>query len=92
MLTGCLSQNASKPIFIQFTEVGRCGGHGVHVQSAVTQVRGQGHAAAPIPALSMEVTLVVEETLIQSRAQWHHVQVSKPFIKQLRNTKYSRLQ
>ena len=40
-------------------EDGQYGGHGVHVQSAVTQVRGQGHEAVTIQPLSMEAIAAV---------------------------------
>ncbi len=50
-------------------------GHGVHVQSAVTQDKGQGHGVAPIPALNMAVTRAVEMRVRLTHVSFHHVQV-----------------
>ncbi len=56
-------------------EDGQPGDHGVHVQSAVTQVKGQGHEAAPIQLLNMVVTAVVKLVLNLDYVVLYHAQV-----------------
>ena len=57
-------------------EVGHPGGHGVYVQSAVTQVKGQGHGVALIKPPNMGETTAVELVLKWSPASLHLVQVT----------------